>query len=59
MLKLHHLGRSRSSRIIWLMEELGLPYELIRYERDPKTLRAPDSLRAAHPMKKAPVGLTQ
>ena len=43
---LHHLENSRSQRIIWLLEELGLPYEIKRYERNPKTQKAPDSLKA-------------
>ena len=54
MLKLHHLQYSRSTRIIWLMEELGLPYELVSYERDPATFRAPDSLKSLNPLGKAP-----
>lgn len=55
MLKVHHLERSRSIRVIWLMEELGLDYELVRYQRHPVTIRAPESLKAIHPMGKAPV----
>jgi len=51
----HHLNNSRSQRVLWLLEELGLPYEVKRYERDPKTLLAPDSLRAVHPLGKSPV----
>lgn len=54
MIKLHHLAISRSSRIIWLLEELGLDYELIVHERDPKTFRAPATLKQLHPMGKAP-----
>ena len=54
MIILHHLNFSRSSRIIWLMEELGLPYELVRYERNER-FRAPPSLQAVHPLGKAPV----
>ena len=54
MLKLHHLKYSRSTRIIWLMEELGLPYELVSYDRDPATFRAPDSLLNSNPLGKAP-----
>ena len=52
---LHHLENSRSQRIIWLLEELGLPYEIKRYERDPKTSKAPQSLKAIHPLGKSPM----
>ena len=45
MLVVHHLNNSRSQRILWLLEELGLKYEIKRYERDPKTMLAPESLR--------------
>jgi len=55
MLTIHHLGRSQSERIIWLCEELGLPYELKRYDRDPVTILAPPELRALHPLGAAPV----
>jgi len=55
MLTLHHLNDSRSQRILWLLEELGVDYEVKRYERDPKTLFAPASLRAVHPLGKSPV----
>jgi glutathione S-transferase len=51
----HHLNNSRSQRILWMLEELGLPYELRRYERDPKTLFAPDELKRVHPLGKSPV----
>lgn len=51
----HHLNNSRSQRVLWLLEELGVPYEVKRYERDPKTMRAPASLRAIHPLGKSPV----
>ncbi len=51
----HHLENSRSQRIIWLLEELDLPYEIKRYERDPKTSKAPDSLKAVHPLGKSPM----
>ena len=50
----HHLEYSRSTRILWLLEELGLPYELVRHPRDPKTFRAPQALKDAHPLAKAP-----
>ncbi|CAM8635307.1 MULTISPECIES: glutathione S-transferase family protein [Sphingobium] len=51
----HHLNNSRSQRILWLLEELGEPYEVRRYERDRKTMRAPESLRAIHPLGRSPV----
>ena len=55
MLTIHHLGKSQSERIVWLCEELDLPYELKRYERDPVTMLAPPQLRQVHPMGAAPV----
>ena len=55
MLVVHHLNHSRSQRVLWLLEELGLPYEVRHYERDPKTMLAPLSLRAVHPLGKSPV----
>lgn len=55
MLTIHHLNNSRSQRVLWLLEELGLPYEVRRYERDVVTMRAPASLRAIHPLGKSPV----
>jgi glutathione S-transferase len=55
MLTVHHLENSRSQRVLWLLEELGVPYEVQRYERDPKTMLAPASLRAVHPLGKSPV----
>lgn len=55
MITVHHLDTSQSERIIWLMEELGLPYALERYERDPVTRLAPAALRDAHPLGSAPV----
>ncbi|WP_336970639.1 glutathione S-transferase [Sphingobium aromaticiconvertens] len=51
----HHLENSRSQRILWLLEELGEPYEVRRYERNPRTMRAPKALRAIHPLGKSPV----
>ena len=51
----HHLNDSRSQRVLWLLEELDLPYEIVRYQRDPQTLLAPESLRREHPLGKAPV----
>jgi glutathione S-transferase len=55
MIVVHHLNNSRSQRVLWLLEELGLPYEVIRYERDAKTMLAPPSLLAIHPLGKSPV----
>lgn len=55
MIKLHHLNASRSIRILWLLEEIGEPYELIKYTRDAKTHLAPASLKAIHPLGKSPV----
>lgn len=55
MIVVHHLNNSRSQRVLWLLEELGVPYEVKRYERDPKTMLAPPELRAVHPLGKAPV----
>jgi glutathione S-transferase len=55
MVTVHHLNNSRSQRVLWLLEELGVPYEVERYERDAKTLLAPASLLAVHPLGKSPV----
>lgn len=55
MIIVHHLNNSRSQRVLWLLEELNLSYEIKRYERDPKTIRAPKSLKAVHPLGKSPV----
>jgi len=55
MIIVHHLENSRSQRILWLLEELGLPYEVKRYNRDPKTMLAPPSLKAIHPLGKSPI----
>jgi len=55
MITVHHLNNSRSQRILWLLEELGLEYEVKRYQRDPKTMLAPASLREVHPLGKSPV----
>jgi glutathione S-transferase len=55
MITVHHLENSRSQRILWLLEELELPYEIRRYERDKKTMLAPPELRAVHPLGKSPV----
>ncbi|HEX4180087.1 MAG TPA: glutathione S-transferase [Caulobacteraceae bacterium] len=55
MLKVHHLNNSRSQRIVWLMEELGTPYEIVPYRRDATTNLAPPELKAVHPLGKSPV----
>lgn len=55
MITVHHLETSRSQRVLWLLEELGLPYEIKRYQRDPKTKLAPAALKAVHPLGKSPV----
>ena len=55
MIIVHHLEKSRSHRVLWLLEELGLTYEIVEYKRDPKTLLAPPELRKIHPLGKSPV----
>lgn len=55
MITVHHLNNSRSQRILWLLEELGLPYELKQYQRDAKTNLAPPELKAINPLGKSPV----
>ncbi|WP_299014853.1 glutathione S-transferase [uncultured Caulobacter sp.] len=55
MIVVHHLNNSRSQRVLWLLEELGVPYEVKRYERDAKTMLAPPELKAVHPLGKSPV----
>ncbi len=55
MIVVHHLNDSRSQRILWLLEELGLPYEIERYQRDPQTRLAPPELKAVSPLGKSPV----
>ena len=55
MIVVHHLNNSRSQRILWLLEELGLNYKIKRYSRDPETMLAPASLREVHPLGKSPV----
>lgn len=55
MITLHHLNNSRSQRILWLLEELGVAYEIKRYQRDPQTMLAPPELRSIHPLGKSPV----
>lgn len=55
MITVHHLNDSRSQRVLWLLEELGLPYEIKHYQRDKATMLAPPELRAVHPLGKSPV----
>ena len=55
MIEVHHLNNSRSQRILWLLEELGLEYTIVPYQRDPKTRLAPPELKAIHPLGKSPV----
>lgn len=55
MITLHHLENSRSQRVLWLLEELGVPYEVKRYARNPTTMLAPPELKAVHPLGKSPV----
>jgi glutathione S-transferase len=55
MVVVHHLNNSRSQRVLWLLEELGVPYEVKRYERDTKSMLAPAALLAVHPLGKSPV----
>jgi glutathione S-transferase len=55
MITVHHLNNSRSQRVLWLLEELGLEYEVKRYQRDRQTMLAPAELRAVHPLGKSPV----
>ncbi len=55
MIKLHHLNQSRSKRIIWLLEELGVEYQVVPYQRDSVTFLAPPELKSVHPLGKSPV----
>jgi glutathione S-transferase len=55
MIIVHHLNNSRSQRVLWLLEELGVPYEIKKYERDAKTMLAPPELQKVHPLGKSPV----
>jgi glutathione S-transferase len=55
MIIVHHLENSRSQRVLWMLEELGLPYEIKRYERNKKTMLAPPELKQVHPLGKSPV----
>jgi glutathione S-transferase len=55
MIRVHHLNNSRSQRVLWLLEELGTPYEVVRYERDKATMLAPRELKRAHALGKSPL----
>jgi len=55
MIIVHHLNNSRSQRVLWVLEELGIPYEIKRYQRDAKTMLAPPELKTVHPLGKSPV----
>ena len=55
MITVHHLKKSRSKRVLWLLEELQMPYGLVQHERDPETHLAPASLKEIHPLAKAPI----
>lgn len=55
MVVVHHLNNSRSQRVLWLLEELAIPYEIKPYQRDPQTMLAPPELKAIHPLGKSPV----
>ena len=55
MITIHHLNKSRSTRVLWLLEELGMPYNVVNHVRDPLTRLAPESLRLVHPLAKAPI----
>ncbi|MGC3872861.1 glutathione S-transferase family protein [Halomonas sp. GXIMD04776] len=55
MIKVHHLENSRSQRVLWLLEELGIEYEVVEYARDPETMLAPPELKQVHPLGKSPV----
>jgi glutathione S-transferase len=55
VIKVHHLNNSRSQRVLWLLEEIGLDYEVTPYQRDAKTMLAPSSLRRIHPLGKSPI----
>jgi glutathione S-transferase len=55
MIEVHHLNNSRSQRVLWLLEELALPYQVVAYQRDPVTSLAPPALKAVHPLGKSPV----
>lgn len=54
-MRLHHLNDSRSQKVVWMLEELGCPYEMVRHQRHPETMMGPPELKAAHPIGKAPI----
>ena len=55
MIEVHHLNNSRSQRILWLLEELEVPYGIVPYQRDPATRLAPPAIKAIHPLGKSPL----
>jgi glutathione S-transferase len=55
MIRVHHLNNSRSQRVLWVLEEIDTPYEVVPYERDKKTMLAPKELRRVHPLGKSPI----
>jgi len=55
VIRVRHLNNSRSQRVLWLLEELGVPYEIVRYQRNRLTMLAPEALKAVHPLGKSPV----
>ena len=55
MIEVHHLNNSRSQRVLWMLEELGIEYTIVRYERDAKTMFAPPELKKVHPLGRSPV----
>jgi glutathione S-transferase len=55
MIEVHHLNNSRSQRVLWMLEELGAEYRVVRYERDAKTMLAPPELKQVHPLGRSPV----
>jgi glutathione S-transferase len=55
MIEVHHLNNSRSQRVLWMLEELGVEYQVVRYERDPRTMFAPPELKKIHPLGRSPV----
>ena len=55
MITVHHLNNSRSQRVLWVLEELGCQYQVLKYQRDPQTLLAPPELKSIHPLGKSPV----
>ena len=55
MIEVHHLNNSRSQRVLWMLEEIGVGYQIVRYQRDAQTMLAPPELKAIHPLGKSPV----